>query len=100
MSDKYRFEYVCYIVCPDEGTGSVRFRNEVLVADATSVSWSGGELRATTPKSDKRVRFGNDGKVEVEDVVSDPGRAMSRGELSAVAHQVDDFFGGNHGASR
>ena len=92
MSSKYQFEYVTYLVCPDHGTGSVRFRGKELIAGVTNVSWAGSELRAATTKGPKRVVFGEDGTVAVEDVVPDSAKPMSRDELSAVAQQVHHYF--------
>jgi hypothetical protein len=92
MSNKFKYEYVTFLVCPDEGTGCVRFRGDELVRGVTNVSWAGGELRVTTTGGAKRVQFRDDGTFEVGDVLSDPGRGVSRDELSAVAQQVDDFL--------
>jgi hypothetical protein len=92
MSSRYQFEYVTFLVCPDHGTGCVRFRGDELVRDVTNVSWAGGELQVTTTSGAKRVQFRDDGTVGVEDVEFDPGRAVSRDGFTAVAHQVDAFF--------
>ena len=93
MSGKFKFEYVTFIASPEDGAGTVRFRGQVLVGGVTGVEWSGGGLRASTTKGAKLVQFKDDGTVQVEDVVSDPRRAMNKDALSAVAQQVHNYFG-------
>jgi hypothetical protein len=93
MSNKY--EPLGVFVFPFHGgiDGRVGFKGKEIISGVTNVSWAGGLMRVTTRSGDKRVVFGDDDSVTVEDVVPDPDRAVSRDEVSVAALQVQDYFG-------
>ena len=95
MANKYESLAVFIYPFDSDSGGNIRWKSDVIACGVTGVNWAGGEFLATTRNGEKRVRFVNDGQVEVEDIESRADAAEYSGELSGLSQDVDDFFASN-----